>query len=50
MNLSIKPLSISTAADFFDFFDHRAFSDGSPFASCYCSSAKMYHNAGFEEV
>ena len=41
MNLSIKPLSISTAADFFDFFDHRAFSDGSPFAPCYCNCFQL---------
>lgn len=37
MNLTIKPLTKSTAAHFFDFFDNRAFSDGSPFAPCYCN-------------
>ncbi|MDE5747855.1 MAG: GNAT family N-acetyltransferase [Acetatifactor sp.] len=37
MNLTIKPLTKSTIADFFDFFDNRAFSDGSPYAPCYCN-------------
>ncbi|MBD5526960.1 MAG: GNAT family N-acetyltransferase [Lachnospiraceae bacterium] len=37
MNLTIKPLTKSTMADFFDFFDNRAFSDGSPYAPCYCN-------------
>lgn len=37
MNLIIEPLTESTAADFFDFFDNRAFSDGSPYAPCYCN-------------
>ena len=37
MNLIIKPLTKSTADDFFDFFDNHAFSDGSPYAPCYCN-------------
>lgn len=37
MKLTIKPLTEATAADFFDFFDNRAFSDGSPYAPCYCN-------------
>ena len=37
MNLTIKPLTESNLADFFDFFDNRAFSDGSPYAPCYCN-------------
>ena len=37
MNLTIKPLTESNIADFFDFFDNRAFSDGSPYAPCYCN-------------
>jgi len=37
MAITIKALSAETEADFFDFFDNRAFSDGSPFAPCYCN-------------
>ena len=37
MNITIEKLSKSNMADFFDFFDNRAFSDGSPFAPCYCN-------------
>ena len=37
MNITIEPLTKSTTADFFDFFDHRAFSDDSPYAPCYCN-------------
>ena len=28
-------------ANYLDFFDHRAFSDGSPFYPCYCSAFNM---------
>ncbi len=38
MNITIEKLSRSNMADFFDFFDNRAFSDGSPFAPCYCNA------------
>lgn len=41
MNIVIKPLTESTMADFFDFFDNRAFSDGSPYAPCYCSCFQL---------
>ena len=37
MELVIKPLTRANAEDFFDFFDNRAFSDGSPYAPCYCN-------------
>lgn len=37
MTLAIEPLSQDNMADFLDFFDHRAFSDGSPYAPCYCN-------------
>ncbi len=37
----IKPLTKDNAADFFDFFDHRAFSDGSPYAPCYCNCFQL---------
>jgi len=32
MNLSIKPLTPELAADYFDFFENRAFTDNSPYA------------------
>lgn len=41
MEIVIKPLSKETAADFFDFFDHRAFADGSPEGPCYCTRYQM---------
>lgn len=44
MNLSIKSLTESTVADFFDFFDNRAFSDGSPYAPCYCNCFHLTHD------
>ncbi len=34
MSLVIEPPTEENAVDFFDFFDNRAFSDGSP---CYCN-------------
>lgn len=37
MELVIRALTSANAADFFDFFDNRAFSDGSPYAPCYCN-------------
>lgn len=37
MELVIKPLTSANAEDFFDFFDNCAFSDGSPYAPCYCN-------------
>lgn len=35
MHITIKPLTPELAADFFDFFDKRAFTDDSPYR-CYC--------------
>lgn len=37
----IRPLAPELAEDYFDFFDHRAFSDGSPFFPCYCNAFNM---------
>jgi len=37
MDFAIQPLTEANVADFFDFFDNRAFSDGSPYAPCYCN-------------
>ena len=40
MNLLIKPLTPSLAADYFDFFENRAFTDNSPYR-CYCQMYQM---------
>jgi len=34
----IRPLSSELNADYLDFFDHRAFTDGNPNGPCYCTS------------
>ena len=41
MGIIIKRLAPELAADYFDFFDNRAFSDGSPYAPCYCGAFNM---------
>jgi GNAT superfamily N-acetyltransferase len=41
MVLEIKPLTPDLAADFFDFFDNRAFTDNSPMQPCYCCRPQM---------
>ncbi len=41
MKLSIKTLTPERIEDYFDFFDHRAFSDGSPYAPCYCNAFNL---------
>lgn len=41
MNLEIKPLTPALAANFFDFFDNRAFTDNSPEGPCYCTRFQM---------
>ena len=37
----IKRLTPDLLKDYLDFFDHRTFSDGSPFYPCYCSAFNM---------
>ena len=41
MDLTIKQLTPELLADYMDFFDNRAFSDGSPFFPCYCCNYNM---------
>lgn len=41
MGFEIKKLTPKLADDYFDFFDHRAFSDGSPFFPCYCNAFNL---------
>ncbi|MDR0249440.1 MAG: GNAT family N-acetyltransferase [Oscillospiraceae bacterium] len=40
MNITIKPLTTELAADYFDFFENRAFTDDSPYR-CYCQIYQM---------
>ena len=40
MNLSIKPLTPELAADYFDFYENRAFTDDTPYR-CYCQVFQM---------
>jgi len=40
MNIVIKPLTPELAADYFDFFENRAFTDDSPYR-CYCQIFQM---------
>ena len=39
--ITIKALSPELENDYFDFFDNRAFSDGSPYYPCYCNAFNM---------
>lgn len=41
MNLEIKPLTPELEKEYFDFFDNRAFTDGSPYYPCYCNAFNM---------
>lgn len=41
MELEIKALTPDLLDAYLDFFDHRAFSDGSPYYPCYCSAFNM---------
>jgi GNAT superfamily N-acetyltransferase len=40
-DIKIKALSPALAADYFDFFDNRAFSDNSEWSCCYCTYFHM---------
>jgi len=40
LDITIKPLSPELAADYFDFFENRAFTDDSPYR-CYCQMYQM---------
>ena len=39
--ITIKALLPDLEKDYFDFFDNRAFSDGSPYYPCYCNAFNM---------
>lgn len=41
MNIEIKALTPDLGEAYFDFFDNRAFSDGSPYYPCYCNVFNM---------
>jgi hypothetical protein len=53
MKLEIKSLTPALAADFFDFFDNRAFADHAEWSCCYCTffhMDKVYEQRVGEEV
>lgn len=39
--ITIKPLSPELIADYFDFFNNRAFTDNPPWGGCYCTNPQM---------
>ena len=41
MKIEAKALTPDLVEDYIDFFDHRAFSDGSPYYPCYCNAFNM---------
>ena len=41
MEYTIKKLTPELSDDYFDFFDNKAFEDGSPFYPCYCNAYNM---------
>ena len=41
MNITIKPLAPELTADYFDFFNNRAFTDNPPWGGCYCTGFQM---------
>jgi len=52
MNITIKPLTPDLAADYFDFFENRAFTDDSPYR-CYCQVFQMtkeQYKASYDEI
>ena len=40
-SITIKPLTPDLAADYFDFFENRAFTDNPPWGGCYCQNYQM---------
>ena len=41
MDIEIKALTPDLEDAYFDFFDHHAFTDGSPYYPCYCNAFNM---------
>lgn len=41
IEITIKPLSPELMADYFDFFNNRAFTDNPPWGGCYCTNFQM---------
>ena len=41
MEIETKALTPDLVEDYIDYFDHRAFSDGSPYYPCYCNAFNM---------
>ena len=45
MEITIKKLTAELSADYFDFFDNRAFTDNSPYR-CYCQMYQLSREQG----
>ena len=45
MEITIKKLTAELSADYFDFFDNRAFTDNSPYR-CYCQMYQLLKEQG----
>lgn len=48
MSLHIERLTRENKADFFDFFDHRAFTDHAEWSGCYCLESHLRSENGVE--
>lgn len=48
MDIEIRPLTADTSADFFDFFDNRAFTDHQEWSFCYCTY--MHVDSEYEQA
>ncbi len=44
--ITVKPLSPDIMADYFDFFNNRAFTDSPPWGGCYCTGFQMTKEEG----
>ena len=48
--ITVRRLTPALLDDYLDFFDHRAFADGSPFYPCYCGAFNMSRDRIREEL
>lgn len=50
MDITIRALTPELTDDYLEFFDYRAFTDGSPFYPCYCNAYNMSKQALEEDI
>lgn len=50
MDITIKPLSADLIADYFDFFENRAFTDNPPWPGCFCIGWQMTKDEEREQL